>query len=195
MELTKEQVKELRNQFAHLSENEIKYLRNDYMTEKGLISRLERDNEIAAKKHAEPMPIYIEIEVNWKKSPTWGWNPHAEIRWEDEAGNWHFKEGYSVSGCGYDKHSSVVAQALNDNFSNLLYSIRKKSRKNKPYGISFHKGSLPYFEGGVGMSCYPRIFAWLGWHSFKPADSDTYDKWIFCKGKRGLQLMRNRMKA
>ncbi len=50
MELTKKRVRELKKEFPHLSEIDITSSRRDYKTEKGLISRLERDNEMAAKK-------------------------------------------------------------------------------------------------------------------------------------------------
>jgi len=188
MELTTKQLREYVKTYQHLSENTIKCLASDYKTERGLISKLETDNKHNAAIHAQPMPVYIEIEIEWKKSYMYGWNPEATIRWEDEAKNWHVKRGYKVSGYGYDKHSSVIASALNDNFKNWLFSIRNKSLKNKPYGISFYKGSFPSFEGGVGMSCYPRIFKWLNWACFHVAEGEHYDKWIFCEKKRAKDL-------
>lgn len=104
--------------------------------------------------------LYINVE--WARSRVWGMNPHAEI-W----GNGYFTG--SASGCGYDKLSSAVAEALNKNYSalKLIYNLYEKElRKNPnatPHSVNYGMGYLyPYYEGGVGYSCFSQIFKKAG---------------------------------
>lgn len=181
MELTKKRLNEFAKTFTHIQKAEIASRANDYKTERGFISYLERTNASEEFEHSKPLPIYIEIDVEWKKSSTWGWCPTAEMSWEDAKGNWHrIEKAGHASGCGYDKHSTVVADALN-HFKNLRYAVRNKNFKNAPYGISKSDYTYCYFEGGVGMSCYPRIMDWLGYEMKYVADGKTYDKWVIIK--------------
>lgn len=55
---------------------------------------------------------------------------------------------------------------------------KRRSRKKSPYGISF-RGYFPYFEGGVGMGCYPSIATFLGGKMEHVASTKTYDKYVF----------------
>lgn len=120
----------------------------------------------------------ISISVSWAKNKTWGMNPSAEIM----SGGQH-TTGHA-SGCGYDKLSSAIGNALNKNYSilNRLYNAYEKQlRKNK--NISIHEAigygagyKTPYFEGGVGYSCFRSIFQELGakvniWQEGKAWDS------------------------
>lgn len=181
MKATKKQISQWAKEFPHVSKSYIKCYAEDYKTERGYYNHLKKENEYNERVHAQPLPIYIEIELTWRKT-VYGWCPRAEMRWEDTEGHWHYDNnaGYA-SGYGYDKHSAVVAEALNKHFKNWLYSIRKKSTKNKPYGISYYEGSFPSFEGGVGMSCYPRIMDWIGYNMKHVASTETYDKWVIVK--------------
>ena len=52
------------------------------------------------------IPNFILIRVEWKKPTVWGSNPTAEV----VTGT--YTTG-SASGCGYDKESAAVAEALN----------------------------------------------------------------------------------
>lgn len=55
----------------------------------------------------------IAIDVNWKKSRTWGHNPTAEV-WATLSGvRSDYGTGHA-SGCGYDKRSTAVCSALRD---------------------------------------------------------------------------------
>jgi hypothetical protein len=109
-------------------------------------------------------PKYIRISVDWVNSSVWGKNPHAEIWTED---------GYftgRASGCGYDKLSTAVAEALNKSNSilKLLYNkyeqaLRKDKKANKCEVLGYGSGySKPYFDGGVGYSSFQNIFNNLG---------------------------------
>ena len=181
MELTKKRLNEFAKTFKHIQKKEIAHIAKNYKTERGLVSYLERTNASEEMEHNKPLPIYIEIDVEWKRSYTWGWCPRASMRWEDANGGWHYIENAGhASGCGYDKHSAAVAKALN-HFKNLRYAIRNKDFKKAPYGICKSEYTYCYFEGGVGMSCYPRIMDWLGYEMKHVADSQTYDKWVIIK--------------
>ena len=109
----------------------------------------------------------INISINWVKNKTWGYNPHATIT--DDLGN--ITEG-RASGCGYDKESASIAEALNKNndILKLLYIAKNKKMTFKNnnnhdllgYGSGY--GVLPYFEGGVGASSLMNIFRKLGYN-------------------------------
>ena len=120
----------------------------------------------------------IKIEVNWAKNRTWGANPTAEIWSGGEYTTGH------ASGCGYDKLSTAIREALNKNnhILNLLYNAYEKElRKNKNISLrdSIGYGSgykTPSFDYGVGYSCFKSIFDKLGaktntWHDGKTWDS------------------------
>lgn len=121
----------------------------------------------------------INISINWIKSATWGHNPHATIT--TDAG--HLTEG-RASGCGYDKESAAIAEALNKNndILKLLYIAKNKKMTLKNthnhdilgYGAGY--GVLPYFEGGVGVSSLMNIFKKLGYHvtEYHTEKSDFY---------------------
>ena len=181
MKLTKKRISELAKEFTHITKKEIESRSKDYKTERGLLSYLKKTNASEEAEHSKPLPVYIEIEVEWKKSYTWGMCPRASMRWENADGMWNVinDAGYA-SGWGYDKHSSVVAEALN-HFKNLRYAVRNKNFKKAPYGICKSDYTYCYFEGGVGMSCYPRIMEWLGYKMKHVADGKTYDKWVIVK--------------
>lgn len=117
----------------------------------------------------------ITIRVDWVKNNTWGMNPHCEVLTSN---------GYylgSASGCGYDKLSSAIAEALNQDLSikKLLYNgFEKALRQGKTphevvgYGCGY---KTPYFEGGIGYSSIKRIFDNLGatkneWYDTKTSD-------------------------
>jgi len=116
----------------------------------------------------------IKITVEWAKSKMWGLNPTAEVwvSFKDAKGNTdceYFKSRY-VSGCGYDKLSTAIAEALNqsDVLKANLYKSANKNKSNRDiFGYGSGYGVLPYFEGGVGVSCYPSIFKAIGlkWQS------------------------------
>lgn len=105
----------------------------------------------------------IYISVSWWRSRVWGFCPSAEV-WA--AGQ--YTQG-SASGCGYDKLSAGVGEALNKNYSclKILYNLfEKQLRKNaqsSPHDVAYGMGySMPYYEGGVGYSCFRSIFKLAG---------------------------------
>ena len=119
---------------------------------------------------------FISVSVDWVRSHTWGYNPHSEVRT-----NTGIYCG-SASGCGYDKESAAVAGALNqcDSILKTLYSLKENGLKagktdtsatactgidNRNicgYGSGY--SVLPYFEGGVGVSCFWSILKRCGFN-------------------------------
>lgn len=65
----------------------------------------------------------INISINWVKNNTWGYNPHATVTTNSNK----ITEG-KASGCGYDKESAAIAEALNKNndILKLLYIAKNK---------------------------------------------------------------------
>lgn len=123
--------------------------------------------------------ISVKITVEWKKNRMWGSNPTAEAwcQYIDETGNTnsHYAKSGSIGGCGYDKQSTAVSECLNqfNEVLKLLYTAKNKNvtaKNNDLLGYGSGYGILPSIEGGVGVSCYPRIFELLG-YSFKTVAS------------------------
>jgi hypothetical protein len=137
--------------------------------EKHFSAEIEKALDKLAKVEAAEEIKSISISVEWKKSRIWGMNPTAEVTVTTVSGLWFHAEGHAI-GCGYDKESAAVAEALNalPQALKLLYdakerSIRKNGLNNEysnaryiEYGAGY--GALPYFEGGVGYSCFRKIF-------------------------------------
>lgn len=132
--------------------------------EKRLVKNLKRINTI---KNANNNIELITINVNWVKNPTWGYNPHATIY----TNNGDTTEG-KASGCGYDKESTAIAEALNKNndILKLLYTAKNKKMTLKNtnnhdlLGYGSGSGVLPYFEGAVGVNSLLTIFRKLGYN-------------------------------
>lgn len=149
-----------------------------------LENKLARLDTIAA----APDITNINIYVDWKKSSVWGYNPHAEVL--DNTGRATYG---TASGCGYDKLSSAIASAFNANNSilKILCNIKEAAlisgksdrssdactgRDNREvcgYGAGY--SPIPYFEGGVGASCFWSILSRAGYtttsHETKKTDT------------------------
>ena len=109
----------------------------------------------AAEAANDASTIYISVE--WKKSRVWGANPTATI-----TGSGSYSTGYA-SGCGYDKESAAIAEALNDNpvIMRILYEHADKGGA-RPYGVTTWAG-VPSFDGGCGVSVFYSIFNACGY--------------------------------
>ena len=111
--------------------------------------------------------------IDWVKNRTWGNCPRGEYR------NGHdYKEYRSVTGCGYDKLSTLTAEMFNDDLFLLSYIAHyiethavndDNIREKLGYGIHLSNGK-PYFDGGVGVSCHIAILKKLG---FKVTHNET----------------------
>ena len=130
----------------------------------------------------------IVIAIEWKKSATWGNNPHAEVKVFYNNNQIETFTG-SASGCGYDKRSAATAQAFNkcEALKALLYKAENKRLKNHSevtrrdfigYGSGY--SSVPRFEGGVGFRSHETILNNLNFKtSLYDESSATYDLYIF----------------
>ena len=128
----------------------------------------------------------ITIRVEWKRNSYWGYNPTATVEIYGSNG-WNRAEG-KASGCGYDKRSAAVGEALNkmDEMRKILFDMKEaaiesgigpgysnpgSNEKYIAYGAGH--GAIPYFEGGVGFSCFDNILIKAG---FTPVVRDESGK-------------------
>ncbi len=134
--------------------------------------------------------IEVKISIEWKRSRMWGSNPNAECwaSFTNKDGNRDsiYVTSGSVSGCGYDKTSTAVAACLNQVNEVLkpLYFIKDKSIDTKNHellGYGSGYGILPNIEGGVGVSCYPRIFEKIGFDFNTVASGKSFDVYTITK--------------
>ena len=123
-----------------------------------------------------PEVDYITVNVEYKRSSIWGYNPAVKVITNSESG---FFTGYA-SGCGYDKESAAVAEAFSKSLGimKILYTLKEKAlesglsdeskdactghdnRNCIGYGAGY--SVIPYFEGGVGVSCFWSILKKAG---------------------------------
>ena len=91
----------------------------------------------------------------------------------------------TATGCGYDKESTAIAEAISKNNSilKLIYTIKNEALQKdfnntseQALGYGFGYYSLPYFEGGVGTDCFLRMFKNAGFEVFQEHSkiSDCY---------------------
>lgn len=140
-------------------------------TEKELNSKLAKIDRVAAANDIN----YFSVSVEYKKSSTWGYNPHAELYAD------HDIYYDTASGCGYDKESAAVGGTFNscDAILKILYTIKENALKEGKsdysktacgnvnntqccgYGAGY--SVLPYFEGGVGVNCFWSILEKAGY--------------------------------
>lgn len=133
----------------------------------------------------------IHIGVEWHNSRTWGMNPKAIVKVYAENESTRLCEGVytgAASGCGYDKLSASIADAMNQSpaIMRVLYKLADAlDGKEKEYRGKIGYGSgcaiLPYFTGGVGVSCYRQIFDNLGYTWRDITSGKTYDVFTVVK--------------
>lgn len=152
--------------------------------------RAKEQARIEAERNQKPVE-HLTISIEWKKSRTWGHNPHAsvEVRYQD--GTYTSRDGYTASGCGYDKESTVIAEIFNDFLKYKLWQLSPEARKggngsldkgNAPYGIHVYNDNRPHFGGGIGTSCYYRIAEYIGGKFEKLASGKTFDVYRYVDG-------------
>lgn len=127
----------------------------------------------------------ITVSMEWKKSRMWGMNPNAEARINAGDNSDYYQSG-SIGGCGYDKGSTAVANAINQSNAVLkaLYLVKEDNiaiNNRELFGYGSGYGILPYFEGGVGVSCYPAIFDKIGFEFKTTASGKTFDVYTATK--------------
>lgn len=122
----------------------------------------------------------ITIAVEWAKNRTWGLCPQATARVCYVDNTCDTFTSSRVTGCGYDKESTAVAQSLNQcsELLNLLYAIkdqRPTEKNHNIFGYGSGYGLLPSFEGGVGVNCYDPIFQKIGYSFAGVSHGKTFD--------------------
>ena len=135
------------------------------------------------------------ISVEWKKSRVWGYNPHATVdAWTvDSNGVTDCTTTTGrASGCGYDKQSAAIAEALNASpvILKVLYNAeerrlkgresRKQSRRDF-IGYGSGDSSRPHFFGMCGVSVFYKIFENCGYTFEKVASGKTFDAYKITK--------------
>ena len=109
-----------------------------------------------------PKIDFIYISVEWVKSAIWGHNPHATVTTNNGTTSGR------ASGCGYDKRTASIAEALNKQngclkliFDKYEKALRKNENATLREAVGYGSGyKTPYFEGGVGYSSF-----WHIWHN------------------------------
>ncbi len=139
--------------------------------------RVERKiiEEIEAQKNQKKVKA-LSISIEWKKSRTWGYNPHLEA-------DIYFQDGTSdvfrstASGCGYDKESQVISDLFNYCLKYKVYE-REELVKDFPYGVRLSEFGA-YYSGGIGTDCYYKIAEFIGGKFEKVASGKTYDAYKY----------------
>lgn len=133
-----------------------------------------------------PRLDWVSISVDWVRSATWGHNPHAHATADN------MTTTGTASGCGYDKRSAAIAQALNANpgILRILCETAEKALTDGhtlptmggKWGGVLGYGSgydiLPAFEGGVGVFCFGHIFEACGFSFRTGASSSRFDSYL-----------------
>ena len=136
--------------------------------------------------------LEVKISMEWKRSQMWGNNPSAECWYSYKDADGNRQSGYvvsgSIGGCGYDKGSTAVARCLNQINEVLkpLYTIKNNAvpmeQQNRDiFGYGSGYGILPSIEGGVGVSCYPKIFETIGYKFNTVASGKSFDVYTITK--------------
>lgn len=167
-----------------------KYIKGDLETKKQfLIARINKELEKnIIKKIDEINLVYsandlvsVKIQIEWKKSKMWGYNPTCNIVVIDDKDRYFNYTSGSIGGCGYDKKSTSVAEALNAS-PTLRKLFCEKGENVTSYGFRHQRDySLPYLEGGVGCECYSRVFAEMGYKFESIAHGDIFDVYNISK--------------
>lgn len=139
----------------------------------------------------------VSISIEWKRSATWGYNPTATV-----TVNGIYQFTGTASGCGYDKRTAAVGEALNKSIVilKMLYTAKEKALATMPneeieaakagygpecetnanfihYGAGY--GVLPYFEGGVGITSFHGVFEACGMRCTHSHETKTTDYYYF----------------
>lgn len=172
--LTKKQLDKLNS--GDLSLTEIKKI---------MLAKIEKDytknldkqlKQIQAIKNNEYVN-FARCEIDWTRNNTWGYCPNGCYR-----NGFKYQDFRSVTGCGYDKLSTLTANMFNSDNNLMSYVMayiekhainRDNIRKKLGYGIRIFNG-IPYFEGGVGVECHISILKKLGFQVWHASTKSSY---------------------
>lgn len=116
----------------------------DEIIKSNYVEDLERLNEIENAKEFSKLRII----VKWTKSKMWGYTARVMT---DGGYN-----GKCISGCGYDKYSTAIAEGLNSSFpllkllcQNEEVRLKKGIPRIEFFGDGLSSGAIPYFSDFV----------------------------------------------
>lgn len=133
--------------------------------------------EVKALKEQKPVR-HMFINIEWYKNRTWGMCPKLKAYVDYHDGTHDTFEVGRITGCGYDKESTALAELFNQTLAYKLYMV--DSIEGHPYGITkytYYGSEVRRFEGGVGTSCYYPISKYIGGtleHAHESSISDTF---------------------
>ncbi len=171
-------MKELTKMFPYMSKDELErdMQNNEWIKLEKFLAQEAKTNEGYRIRAERPDVKRLRIHVQWKRSATWGHNPHAHFSCYFHDGT--YKSGdEACGGCGYDKESTVIARIFDQCCSGMLWR-KRNTKKEAPYGCRVKGAWFPHFDGGVGTNCYVRITEFLGgkWERVDSGrDYDTYE--------------------
>lgn len=123
---------------------------------------------------------YLKINIEWSRSQTWEYNPHAQA-WAQYTNIGTLYNTGSASGCGYDKESAAVASAINDILKPFMLKNFSTLKDPAIYGVC---DNALCFDGGVGMSSFIKAFRACG-YDVHESHGKTFDSYIIVK--KGLK--------
>lgn len=139
---------------------------------------------------ASPELETVTISVEWHRSRVWGYNPTVTAEVQTVDGFERFTG--SASGCGYDKESAAVADALYNCYPVIKALCEKKEasglfERNNHNAIAYGAGydAIPALEGGVGMSSLESVFNACGYVIECRNHTKTTDFYYFVKKEGG----------
>ena len=123
----------------------------------------------------------VTINVEWKRSRTWGSNPHVDAVVLTSTCRYVYTA--SASGYGYDKESTAIARALNASpeVMRILYGHAERGGEF-PYSVTTFAG-LPSFDCGCGVPCFNSVFSACGYTFRQIASGRSFDVYTLEKGK------------
>jgi len=115
----------------------------------------------------------IRINIEWKKSKNWGYNPNAKAFIIFKDGTYEESSIFKCSGFGYDKESTVISYIFNRYLKYKLWGLIESNERDLTYGIRLNKTN-PYFDFAIGTDCYYNISKKIGGKFKKIASGDMF---------------------
>ena len=122
------------------------------------------------------------IYITWRRNATWGWCPRAEaVLIDDRGATIARRESRTVTGCGYDKESTAVAEALAGipAYNKLIWSNWGRCSDGDHPCYYSDRDPLPHLSfGGAGMGALRRYVEKAG-YEWQESHSRVCDIYTF----------------
>lgn len=121
---------------------------------------------------------FIRVNVEYTRSRVWGMCPKATAYF-DLSNDCVMHESSRITGCGYDKGSTAIAEALNkcDAFLKLLLNADKEIAVLH----SLEDGYIPRLAGGCGVDSHMQLLYDLGYSMQHIAWGSTFDCYVITR--------------